>query len=121
MLPTPPAPAPFLACPTCGAVVLDDPAHVEQHVTWHEGTKTLGPKHGAYATAQGLRDGFETMRQASAAFAADEDAPTTRIPALRETVRRRPPVPDVRELRGAELLHALGDALERDGLSLDDL
>jgi hypothetical protein len=50
-----------------------------------------------------------------------DDAPTERIPPIRDTVRRRPPVPDIRELRGAELLHALGDALERDGLSLDDL
>ena len=52
---------------------------------------------------------------------ADDDAPTERIPPIRDTVRRRPPVPDVRELRGAELLHALAEQLDRDGFSLDDL
>lgn len=51
-----------------------------------------------------------------------EGPPTVRLPPITETVRRRPPVPtNVRELRGAELLRALADELDRDGLSGEEL
>lgn len=111
-----------LPCPVCAALVLDDHGHIEQHVTWHAGTKTLGSKHGSYGTADGLRAGFTEMRRAVDLVAAHvDDRPTQKLPPIGETVRRRPPVPDVRELKGAELLHALGDALARDGLSIEDL
>jgi hypothetical protein len=46
----------------------------------------------------------------------DDDAPTAKLPPITETVRRRPPVPHVRELKGAELLRALAAELE----DLDD-
>jgi hypothetical protein len=52
----------------------------------------------------------------------EDDAPTAKLPPIGETVRRRPPVPPaVRELRGPELLRALADELDRDGLSIEDL
>lgn len=62
---TPPAPPPFIACPLCAAVVVDDTVHVEHHVTWHEGTKTLGPRRGGYGTAAALCAGFARMRAAA--------------------------------------------------------
>lgn len=105
-----------LPCPVCAALVLDDRAHIEQHVTWHAATKTLGPKGGSYATADGLRAGFHEMR---AAVQLTEDRPTERLPPLRETILRRPPAPDVRELKGAALLRALADAIGDDE-DLDD-
>lgn len=111
---------PPLPCPACAALVMDDDAHIEQHVTWHEGTKTLGPKHGSYATAAGLRAGFREMRQAVALVAAD-DAPTAKLPPIGATIRRRPPVPaTARELKGAELLRALADAIDDDEDLADD-
>jgi hypothetical protein len=50
-----------------------------------------------------------------------DDAPTERLPPIGSTVRRRPPVPNVRELQGPELLRALADELDRDGYTTDDL
>jgi hypothetical protein len=52
---------------------------------------------------------------------AADDAPTERLPPIGSTVRRRPPVPNVRELQGPELLRALADELDRDGYTTDDL
>jgi hypothetical protein len=60
-----------LPCPVCAAQVADDQGHIEQHVTWHESTRTLGPKRGDYGTALGLRAGFVVMRQAVALAEAD--------------------------------------------------
>jgi hypothetical protein len=105
---------------------MDDRGHIEQHVTWHAGTKTLGPKHGSYSTADGLRAGFAEMRQAVelvAARTADDDYPTAKLPPITDSVgpRRRPPA-GVRELRGAELLRALADELDSDDdVNGDDL
>jgi hypothetical protein len=57
-----------------------------------------------------------------AATAHADEAPTQKLPPIGETVRRRPPVPPaVRELKGPELLRALADELDRDGLSIADL
>jgi hypothetical protein len=53
----------LLPCPVCAAQVADNKWHIEQHVTWHEATRTLGPKRGDYGTAQGLRAGFTEMRR----------------------------------------------------------
>lgn len=53
-----------LPCPVCAAQVADQEWHIEQHVTWHEGTKTLGPKRGDFGTAEGLRGGFAAIRRA---------------------------------------------------------
>jgi hypothetical protein len=47
---------------------------------------------------------------------------TLRLPPIGDTVRRRPPVPGVRDLKGAELLRALADELEADAdVDGDDL
>jgi hypothetical protein len=43
-----------------------------------------------------------------------DDAPTAKLPPITDTIRRRPPVPDVRELKGAELLEALAAAIRAD-------
>jgi hypothetical protein len=99
-----------LPCPVCAALIVDDDAHIEQHVTWHEQTKTLGPKGGSYGLAHGLRYGFREMRAAVELVERDE-APTQKFPPISETVLRRPPPPTVRELTGAELLRALADEL----------
>jgi hypothetical protein len=50
----------------------------------------------------------------------DEGPPTVRLPPITETVRRRPPVPDVRELTGPELLRAIAVELEREATDLED-
>jgi hypothetical protein len=114
---------PPIPCPVCAALVTDDDGHTEQHATWHANTKTLGSKHGSYGTVGGLLAGFREMRRAvELVAAAKDDRPTEKLPPIGETVRRRPPVPpSVRELKGPELLRALADELDRDGLSLDDL
>lgn len=52
-----------LPCPICAAQVADDKDHIEQHITWHESTRTLGPKRGAYGTLEGARAGFAEMRR----------------------------------------------------------
>lgn len=105
---------PFLPCPVCAALVLDDPAHIGQHTSWHEQTKTLGHRRGAYATAEHLLAGFREMRDLARLVAGDDDHQTQRLPPIRETVLRRPPVPEVRELRGPDLLRALADELDGD-------
>jgi hypothetical protein len=51
----------------------------------------------------------------------DEGPATVRLPPIGETVRRRPPVPPVQELRGSELLRALADELDRDDLGGEEL
>lgn len=115
---------PPLPCPACAALIEDNTGHIEQHVTWHEGTKTLGPKHGSYATAAGLRDGFREMRAAVELVTRQaDDTPTTRLPPIRETVgvRRRPPVPVVRDLNDrAELLRAMATELAQELQELED-
>jgi hypothetical protein len=86
------------ACTGCGAVTTVYAAGT--HRAWHE----LNGHRFNSAPAPG------------------DDAPTTRLPPIGETVRRRPPVPPaVRELKGPELLRALADELDRDGLSIADL
>jgi hypothetical protein len=67
-----------------------------------------------------IPDAAELPTDAALRAAAD-DAPTAKLPPIGETIRRRPPVPDVRELRGPALLRALADELDRDGLSIEDL
>jgi hypothetical protein len=111
-----------LPCPVCAALVMDDAGHIEQHVTWHEQTRTLGPKTGGYRYGWQLRDGFAEMRRAVALVATGgDDAPTQKFPPISETTRRRPPAPEVRELRGSELLRALADELDREDLDDEDL
>lgn len=79
----------LIACTMCGAVttrfLLND------HHQWHRenGHRPVGV----------------------AAPALDE---TLRLPPIGDTVRRRPPAPGVRELKGAELLRALADELDAD-------
>lgn len=51
----------------------------------------------------------------------DVEPKTVRMPAIGKTVRRRPPVPNVRELRGSELLRALADELDREELGDEQL
>lgn len=41
-----------------------------------------------------------------------DDAPTAKLPPVRERIL--PPLPGVRELKGAELLRALADAMDED-------
>lgn len=51
-----------------------------------------------------------------------EDAPTAKLPPIRDTVRRRPPAPEVRELVDrAELLEAMGRELQRELRELLDV
>lgn len=103
------------ACPICAALLLSDALWT--HVDWHAKTDTLNGWTGE-AAVRVIRDNAAAV----AALAVDEDdAPTLQLPPIGETVRRRPPVPNVRELKGPELLRALADELDRDGLSVDDL
>lgn len=73
-----------LPCPVCAAQVADDQGHIEQHITWHEGTRTLGPKRGEYGTAEGLRAGFREMRRFADALEFDRRA----IAAMHERAQR---------------------------------
>jgi hypothetical protein len=57
----------------------------------------------------------------SAAAAAASEPPTQRMAPIRDTVLRRPPAVEVRELRGPELLRALADELDREGLDGEQL
>ena len=90
-----------LPCPVCGAVLGLDPADVDRHLKWHASTTTLDGWTVAGATFA-LQSGWE------------DDAPTAKLPPVRETVLRRPPPPEVRDLKGAELLRALADAIADD-------
>jgi hypothetical protein len=98
-MPTPPA------CPVCGAVLAA--ARVDDHVDWHSATQTLDGwtiPGALYALRQDAGDVDEHPATAQ----------TMRLPPIGDTVRRRPPVPGVRELKGAELLRALADELDAD-------
>jgi hypothetical protein len=88
------------SCPRCGAYV----ASAAIHASWHDDRDDLG----TYWTVHALEAGIE------ARAAASDDAPTAKLPPIGATIRRRPPVPDVRELKGAELLRALADAIAND-------
>jgi hypothetical protein len=91
---TPPEP-----CSQCGAL-MGDPA---RHAAWH--AALLAELSGVPQPAGRLDD---------------DDRPTAKLPPIRETVLRRPPAA-VRELKGPELLRALADELDREGLSVEDL
>lgn len=101
-------PIDLTACPVCGAVIPERGAGLETHLGWHMATRTL-----ADWTVPGARG--RIMQNAENYVRVDEDDhPTAKLPPYRETVLRRPPVPDVRELKGAELLRALASEIERD-------
>lgn len=101
-----------LPCPACAALVLDHFDHIERHVLWHAETDQRQPDY--------LRAGFHEMRDLSRLA---DDAPTMKLPPIGETVRRRPPVPNVRELDPGTpaMLRALADAMDADGLDVEDL
>jgi hypothetical protein len=115
-VPTPPSPTPALGCPVCGALLYPYGYGPESHIRWHLYNGSLGDWEPDLATAEVIR------RQRAVVVDVADEAPTTRLPPIGETVRRRPPVPPaVRELKGPELLRALADELDRDGLSIADL
>lgn len=62
----------------------------------------------------GIADAYDAADAAIAALPDVEDASTQKLPPIRETVLRRPPPPQVRELSGAELLRALAAEIEKD-------
>jgi hypothetical protein len=62
--------------------------------------------------------GLLELYPAAGTSAMDETRP---FPPIGQTIRRRPPVPGIRELRGSELLRVLADELDRDGLGGEDL
>lgn len=62
----------------------------------------------------GSSDAYDAADAALAALPAVDEASTQKLPPIRETVLRRPPPPQVRELKGAELLLALAAELKRD-------
>lgn len=95
--------SPPIACPVCAALLLRDATTT--HVDWHAATRTLNGWSPGQLAVQ-IRDNYEAV----SALAGD-DAPTQKFPRLSETVLRRPPAPEVRELKGRELLLALAEEL----------
>jgi hypothetical protein len=93
-------------CPECGALLGD----VAEHSRWHREQSEILVR---------LLRASDAARHLTAA-AADDDRPTAKLPPIRETVLRRPPAA-VRELKGPELLRALADAMDADGLDVEDL
>lgn len=66
----------------------------------------------------GIADAYEATDAALARLydlTWQDDAPTAKLPPITDTVRRRPPPPRaLSEMKGAELLHAILDAIEAD-------
>lgn len=89
-----------MAPPRCMAPHPFVPAIVCELPAWHQGDHS--------GSAYWIDPGHEAP--------AHDDAPTVRLPPIGATVRRRPPPPSVRELKGAELLRALAEELDREGL-----
>lgn len=87
-------------------------AHLATGVGWTDSAARLHVAPGAGWTDSAAR------------LHGDDESPTERMAPIRETVLRRPPPPEVRELKGAELLRALADAIaddpDVDGEDLDD-
>jgi len=94
---------PPLACPVCAALLL--PGATSTHVDWHAHTRTLD----GWTKRDVAR--FLIDNAAAVAALAEDDRPTQKFPPLRETILRRPPPPEVRELTGPELLRALAEEL----------
>jgi hypothetical protein len=81
--------------------------------------RCLAPHPFVPAILCGLAAGHDGEHQGRAYWSpAGDGPPTVRLPPITDTVRRRPPVPDVRELRGPELLDALADELRREAAEL---
>lgn len=97
-------------CPLCGAYVHD----AMTHAGWHADTENLEAQGRTRLDLYGAILDSGAALTDPARFALDE---TLRLPPITDTVRRRPPVPAVRDLAGAELLRALADAIDAD----DDL
>lgn len=99
------------ACPVCAALLLPDATST--HVDWHSHTRTLD----GWSSGDVTRFLHE-QRQAAVALVGyrGDAAETLRLPPITDTVgvRRRPPVPELRELKGTELLRALADAIDAD-------
>lgn len=98
--------SPPLACPICSALLL--PGATNTHVEWHAHTRTLDGW-TTDAAARSIKD-----NAAAVAALATDDTPTAKLPPYRETVLRRPPAAEVRELKGRELLLALAAELADD-------
>lgn len=110
---------PPLPCPLCAALVLDDEAHVTRHAVWHDEARPWSADQ--QPTWQALVRRFHEVRDF--ARLADDDAPTTRLPPITDTVglRRRPPPPTVRALNDrAELIRAMSEELARELQELED-
>lgn len=95
--------AQLIPCPVCGAALQQLAAR--PHITWHLATHSLN--------GWEPDDALGRLVFLFDAPAADDDpgAATAKLPPIRETVLRRPPPPEVRELKGPELLRALADQI----------
>lgn len=109
---------PLVPCPVCTAAVEirrgDGGGPLLAHIGWHEATGTLADwtQGGALYAAQQVAD---------EALAADDDAPTMKLPPIGETVRRRPPVPPTLIPGTPAQWRALAAAMEDDGLDVEAL
>lgn len=107
----------LITCPICGASVSAEADVPLSHIGWHDSTGTL-----CDWTLQLAVDAMRDRQQAAGRIRHGapawtlpaDDAPTAKLPPVGQTVRRRPPVPNVRELRGRELLLALAEELRDD-------
>lgn len=110
----------LIPCPACSALLYDHEGHIGRHIAWHIQTVT-SLRQPSQARAW-LEEGFQAVREV-VALEVDGDPPTEKLPPIGETVRRRPPVPAVRELDPGTpaMLRALAAAMEADGLDVEEL
>lgn len=100
-------------CPVCYVALIRggqaEAMRAGGHIDWHAATDTL-----SHWTEDAAREELQRLLDVRA----NDD--TVQLPPITDTVRRRPPVPGVRELQGAALLRALAAELDAGTFSDDD-